>query len=90
MYNKIRKRKAICYTTSNTCHGLILNGSNWPIVPGTPVVANFPWLCMHDGPDQLPFEIELSKGILCVHSPNCFSTTLDGDQACFAFTQLTS
>ena len=59
-------------------------------MPGTPVAVNFPWLRMRDGPDQLPFEIEFSKGILHVCFPNCFNTTLDGDQACFACSQLTS
>lgn len=74
----------------DTCRGLILDGSNWPTMPGTPVPANFPWLHMREGPDQLPFEVELIKGVLSAWSPNCLHTFLDGDMACFPCSQLAS
>ena len=75
---------------SNICHGLILDSTNWPVIPGTPIPTNFPWLHMCDGPDHLPFEVELRKGILSSCSPNCFHTVIDGDQSCFPCSQLAS
>jgi len=47
---------------TDTCHGLVLDSNNWPVIPGTSIQANFPWLRTREGPDQLPFNVEITKG----------------------------
>ena len=75
---------------TNPCHGLILNSNNWLVIPGTPIQANFPWLCTRKGPDQLPFNIEIIEGVLSAWSHNCLHSVIDGDSACFLCSQIAS
>ncbi|KIN93961.1 hypothetical protein M404DRAFT_169661, partial [Pisolithus tinctorius Marx 270] len=52
------------------CLGLQID--SWPGTPTVLITANFPWLCTRDGPDKLPFQVELIDGVIFVHVENCF------------------
>ncbi|KAI6154216.1 hypothetical protein BKA82DRAFT_137503 [Pisolithus tinctorius] len=59
-------------STSSTPCCLGLQIDSWPGTPAVLITANFPWLRTHDGPDKLPFQVELIDGVVFVHTENCF------------------
>ncbi|KAG1882376.1 hypothetical protein F4604DRAFT_1921544 [Suillus subluteus] len=73
--------------SSSHCGGLAM--MDWPVLPGVPAEANFPWLRTLDGLDKLPFNVNLINGVLYACSLNCTRATND-DSPCIPCQQLQS
>jgi hypothetical protein len=71
--------------SSSHCGGLPM--TDWPVLPGVPAKANFPWLHTWEGLDKLPFNVNLINGVLYACSPNCTRATND-DSPCIPCQQL--
>lgn len=48
-----------------------------------PIYARFPWLHTREGPDKLPFDIELVAHTLYARSPECLGTVDNSFNSCY-------
>ncbi|KIJ08214.1 hypothetical protein PAXINDRAFT_158202 [Paxillus involutus ATCC 200175] len=67
-----------------SCPGILLDETNWPVVPGIPIEANFPWLRRRPGQDQLSFKVELFNDALAVRSFDCDARAGQNGAPCLA------